>query len=502
MSAFDELEHDFVVVSNFTCPNIPFQDKGKQNFPTEPFEDTISDVVGMTVRKYQRNTRPMLNSLEETAKPEEPTLDDSLKAPYGFIKETVYGLFDEVYRKATENGEYSITMRQLFYKMRPRFNQLADRKGYEYKNESSYPDPDPLKLKYGTFTDNVAQYEEEELGKRVVRRDERGFFKEPHSNRRVGLSTHEVDKYEPSDVIGTEYDTLLFIEKKGFYEQLHKDFKISKRYDVGLINGEGFSTTAIRSLVEKVQREAPDTQYLTLTDLDAGGLGIAADADAPDTLSALSSFDATRLGVTVDDVREHDLDVEDADPADRDLTKVQTRYDAGDIGDAEYEFVMGGERVELNAFSPTELKEYVEQKLDALGVTKIEPEPEEIDTPDIDPWEETREKAVERAVGAYVKEQIDDGLIEVFADHDDDVELPEEDSSDIDTSRETVHEELLKRLGDKPPESWESVNEDVNDDISDDVTDAQEEYTETVEDAVTDVLTERDIITVDPGSDE
>jgi hypothetical protein len=109
-----------------------------------------------------------------------------------------------------------------------------------------------------------------------------------------------------------------------------------------------------------------------------------------------------------------------------------------------------------------------------------------------------------KAVGEYVEEQTDDELIEVLADHDDDIEIPDKEDrpDDADPSRETGHEQLLDKLGDKPPESWESVNEDVNDEITDDVTDAQEEYNETVEDAVKDVLAERDIITVDPGSDE
>lgn len=498
---FNDLTHDFIIVSNLTCPNIPFQDKGKQNFPTEPFEDTISDVVGKTVRKYQRTIRPMLNSLEQTDEPEKPTLDDSRKAPRGFIKDAVFSLFDDVYRQATENGKYSIMMRQLFYEMRPQFDLLAQQKGYEFTCNSSYESRTPLELKYETYTDYVEQYESEVLRRRVVRRDDRGFFVEPHSNRRTELSTQKVEQYDPAEAVGSEFDTLLFVEKTGFYEQLHSDFEITKRYDVGLINSQGYSTTAIRSLVEKIQKEAPDTQYLTLTDLDVGGLGIATDADTPDSLSALSSFDAKRLGVTVDDVREFDLQVENVDYNQKELTKLETHHDDGDITDESYRFVSDGNRVEINAFSPTELKTYIEEKLDAHDVSKIEPEPEEIDTPDLDTWEDTRHDAVMRAMYEHIAGQIDDELIEAFADRNDDLELPpEEDRPEADTSRETVHDQLLERLADKPPESWQSVNDDVVDDISDDVTDAQENYADTAEDAAKDVLSDTDIITVDPDS--
>lgn len=499
--AFKDLTHSFIIVSNLTCPNIPFQDKGKQDFPTEPFEETISDVVGKTVRKYQRNIRPLLNGLEQSDEPEKPTLDDSKKAPQGFIKNAVFTLFDDVYRQATENGEYSIMMRQLFYEMRPVFDELAKKKGYEYSCGATYENPKPLELNYQTYTDYVDKYEQNELGKRVVRRDDRGFFIEPHSNRRTELSTQKVQQYDAAEAVGTEYDTLLFVEKTGFYEQLHSDFEITKRYDIGLINSQGYSTTAIRSLVEKVQREYPDTQYLTLTDLDVGGLGIATDADTPDSLSALSSFDATRLGVTVDDVDEYGLQVEDVEYSQKELTKLETHHDQGDIGDESSQFVSNGNRVEINAFSPRELKIYLEEKLEAHGVDKIEPDPEQIDTPDLDTWEETRRDAVSKAIGEYVREQIDDELIDAFTDRDDDLELPsEEDRPDVDASQETVHESLLEKLGDKPPESWESVNEQVNEDITDDVTDAQEEYTDSVQEAARDILSQTEIVSVDPDS--
>ena len=496
--AFNDLAHPFVVVSNLTCPNIPFQDKGKQQFPTEPFEAAISDVVGKTVRKYQRDIRPELNEFEQTDEPEKPTLPDEKKAPRGFIKKAVFDLLEPVYNDATEGGDYSIMMRQLFYELRPRFHALADRKGYEYSSRATINDPTPIELNYDTFTDYVDQYEREVLEERIVRRDDRGFFVEPHSNERIQLSTQKVNQYDPTDAVSVEFDTLLFVEKTGFYEQLHRDFEITKRYDVGLINAQGYSTTAIRNFVEKVKRANPEVEYLTLTDLDIGGLGIATDADDPDPLSALTSFDAHRLGVTAADVQRFDLEVESVDYASKDETKLESHYDAGDIGKAEYEFVRAGNRVEINAFSPTELKQYVETKLNELGVSKITPEPADVETPDVDSWEHTQETAIKRAIGEYVLQQIDDDLIDALADHDDAVAIPDDNEQQgVDTSREAIHDELSSRLDERPAESWREVNEQVVDEISEPLEDAQERYQNTAEQSVHDILSKTGFVSVD-----
>jgi DNA topoisomerase VI subunit B len=497
-SAFGDLTHSFIVVSNLTCPNIPFQDKGKQKFPTEPFEETISAVVGKTVRKYQRDIRPALNELEKSDEPERPTLPASEKAPQGFIKNTVFNLLEPVYADATENGAYSIMMRQLFYELRPRFHAVADRKGYDYKSSASIDDPKSLELNYDTFTDYVDEYERDVLGERIVRRDDRGFFVEPHSDERIELSTQKVNKYDPAEAVSTEYDTLLFVEKTGFYEQLHRDFKITKRYDIGLINAQGYSTTAIRNFVEKVKRADPSVEYLTLTDLDVGGLGIATDADAPDALSALSSFDATRLGVTVDDVDRFNLDVEDVEYNSADKTKLRTQYENGDINKRTYEFLAAGNRVEINAFAPTELKRYVETRLDELGVSKIEPDAAAVETPDVESWDEKQEKAIQRAIGAYVAEQVDADLIDALKDRDDAVAKPDEDERPaVVTDKDDVHRRLTDRLDEQPAASWKDVNGELVDEITEPVEKAQRQYENRAERAVRNVLAETELVSVD-----
>jgi len=502
--AFEQQAHGFLIVSNLTCPNIPFKDKGKQDFPTEPFEQEISETVGKAVRKYQRKLRPMLNELEETQKPQTPTLDESKKAPQGFIKDTIFDLFDQVYHEATEGGEYTITMRQLYYDMRPHFQDRADIKGYEYSCNATYADPKELEFKYTTYTKNLKKYEEEVLGERVVHRDQRGFFIEPHSNQRIELSTKQVNQYDPTDSVTTEYDTLLFVEKTGFYKQLHNDFEITKRYDIGLINSQGYSTNAVRDLIEMVQVENEDVTLLTLTDLDINGIGIASDASETEALSSqMEEFDTERIGVTLEDVEEHGLTIESVSPEKGQLTELKNRYENGEIDEGVYEFLRAGKRVEINAFSPTEFKTYIEDKLQQLGVEKIEPDKDEVDTPDVDDWEDVKADAVAEGITEYIDDCFDDDLIESVTEQDEDIEPPEEDDRETaDADTDEIHEKVVDALEDRPAKSWEEVNDEIIDSHTEALENQQESYKDTAVDAVTDVLEDTDIIAVNPDTDD
>jgi hypothetical protein len=494
-AAFGDAAHPFAVVSNLTCPNLSFQDKGKQSFATGPFENVISEVVGKTLRKYERELRPALNEATRDDRPE-PTLQN--KAPKGFIKDAVFDLFGAVYEEATEGGRFSITMRQLFYKMRPAFQRYAKRAGYKWKCSATPTDRKELALNYDTFTGYVGEYEQDVLGKRVVHRDERGFFVEPHSERRVELSTKKVRQYDPAAAVSEECGTLLYVEKKGFYEQIHVDFEITKRYDVGLICAEGYNTGAGRDLVEKIRRENPGVRLLLLTDLDVGGLGIATDADRPDALSERETFGAERIGVTPEDVERYGLHVETPGLSDRDRSRLHTFHEAGHVPDPAFDFLSSGKRVEINAFSPTDLKGYLEDKLQAAGVEKIRPDAEEVETPDVDGWEKTRNGAIREAIGRYVQKQIGGDLIDrLIQECGDAADVPpESERPTADASAEEIRDRILEKLDERPPQAWTEINRDVVESVTEETTAAQDELRDTVQKAVLEQLSASDLVDV------
>jgi len=344
-SAFYDFDYRFKVICNLTCPTIDFKDKGKQLFDTEPFVDTINEVLGKTIRKFQTDIIPVLNKLNERNNDDDNN-DWELegKAPKGFIKKFVFDNFMKVYNEATEAGRYTITQRQFYYPFRDLFMNEIKHLGYRYTHDSTFDTSKRLELNFDTFTTYLDEYEVKKLGERIIYKKDRGFFVEPHSGKRVNLGTASVEQYYP-DL--KQYGSLLFVEKSGFYELLHEEFELTKKYDIGLINSEGYATNALRLLIEKIQRANPEIKLYVLTDFDIKGLGIAKNVKKPDELSPVDIFDCEHLGITYQDIIDYDLPVEPVEYDRRTLSELNNRYAMEDITDEVYEFLSQGQRVEI-----------------------------------------------------------------------------------------------------------------------------------------------------------
>lgn len=477
--AFREIGHDFEVVTNLTCPNIQFQDKGKQKFDTSLFEDVIEDVVGKAVRKVERDYRPRLNDLREGPE-EEASLN---KAPNGYIKNFIFDNFEDAYAEGTQDGKYEITMRQLYYVMRPMFQEQKRQDGYEYSPSASRPSPKKLKLRYGTFTDNIEKYEEQVREERVVLRDSRGYFVEPHSEKRVDLGTVPVREYTP-DL--NQYGNLLFVEKTGFFNLLHEDFELSKRYDIGIINAKGWSPNATRNLVQKIQDKNPDVTLYTLTDLDINGFGIAQNIKEADNLSPVDVFETERIGLTPEDVEEWNLPAEEGQYNGSDITALDNRYRDGDIPEGVYKFLKEDNRVEINALSPVELKEYLETKFDRLGIEKVRPEsPEDVTLPEVDSVEVVRKKTKQQTVGDFVLRQAQAQLVDAVMDES--LEPDGDYTPELD-GQEAVFESILDNLEDNPPKNWKAINEAIKNEQEAEAESRLDTYREEVSDGVQEFL--------------
>ncbi|WP_238532973.1 hypothetical protein [Halalkalicoccus jeotgali] len=475
--------HQYVVVANIYCPNVGFRDKGKQGFNSEPFERVISEVVGKAKRKIERDIRPRLNDLREEE--QEETL--SGKAPNGFIKDFVWDNFWDVYNDATDNGTYSIEMRQLYYKFRPLFLDEAEKRGYQYSTKATVDDPKPLELNFDTFSDYISEFEEEELGERLIIRDERGFFVEPHTNQRINLGTTAVRQYDPSDV---DYGDILFIEKTGFMDILHREFELTKKYDIGLINSKGWNTTAGQKLVEKIQTANPDATLYVLSDLDIAGVGIADNVSSPDELSDLDELATEKIGVTCDDVHEYGLPAEKGEYKDKTLSQLETMHDDGIVDDETYEYLGEDNRVEINAFSPVELKEYLETKFEDHDITKQYPSPSVINEPDLPDSTETRSTAIEQALGRWVMAQIPDDMVERIEDSVTVDDALTGQLEDLETDPKSLTEEIHEELADNPPRHWSDMNEELVEKREKEAEEASEDYIETVSESTKEYLDE------------
>lgn len=523
--AFDKLDHDFTVVCNLSCPNVDFGDKGKQDFDTEPFTGVIETVVGKTVRKIESDIRPRLNAVIEEPEPEpepEETLDG--RADKSFIGDFISEHFWEIYNEATSNGRFSLTMRDFYYAIREPLLNEAKRRGYKYRWNSPVDDPQKFKFTQATSDRHVREFEEENIGHRLLERDDRGFFAEPHTGRHIPLGTAAVDNYDPTEHLD-EYDALLYIEKTGRMDIIEQT-EIAKEYDIGVVNGKGYPTTAARNLIDNIQtaaREADrDIPVFTVTDFDINGILIREDVKNPDELSAQETLNVEHLGLTLEDVEEYDLTSEPVDISGTDRTKLNNAYEEGNVEDGTYEFLTAndGQRVEINALSPVELIDYLEDKFEELGIEKVAPEDADdikdksfMNSLDFDAPDDIRADAITEAIGNWVMSHHREVLDPLSDDFDTDIvlepcvrriasdgtvlepcvkrvvengrhdshpaaigaaigddglsqeveALPRNDEE----AAEEVYNKTTERLDDNPPEQWVAVARDVVDELHD-----------------------------------
>lgn len=496
-AVFQSLNYDFKVICNLFCPTIEFQDKGKQIFNDVPFRKIIQSVVNKAHNKLKDTVVTDLNKLND--KDDEDSYNDFYlegKAPKGFLKRFVFENFQEVYNDATDNGNHIITQRQLYYAMRPLFLNTIREDGYIYTADSREGNIKKLDFKYKTFEGYVDEYEREILGKRLVYKEDRGFAVEPHSNKRIDLGTATVNKYEP-DL--NEYNNILFIEKAGFYEQLHNDFELTKKYDLLLVNSKGFGTNAVKDLIEKIQRMKPSVKLYTLTDFDIRGLGIDRSIKTPDELSVMDieEFNCDRIGITLDDVRKYKLQEEPAGYSRPVLTELENRFTKGEIDQETYNFFKKDLRVEINALKPREFKEYLINKFAELGIKKVEPELYEVDVFEGDDLDEFRQETINEVIGEFVKEKSNEKIYKYL---DDLIEEVEEISCD--SSQNDIHSQILGELNNFPAENWKKINTRIVDQLKKEYEKIKDEAEETIKTKVWNLLEKNIVIRVDFINDQ
>jgi DNA topoisomerase VI subunit B len=456
-SVFNSFEYDFKVVCNLFCPNIDFKDKGKQAFNMMPFEKAISEVVNKSYEKIKKEVVRSLNKLNDKEQDRENDFQLEGKAPIGYIKNFVFDNFWKVYNEASDNGRLTVTLRNFYYAFRAEILRDCEDKGYIYTS-SSTPEM-PVKInnsekgfKYKTFTGYVDDFEVNVIKKRLIYKNDRGFAIEPHTGRRIDLGTASINRYDP-DLEG--YNNILFIEKAGFYELIHEDLKLTKKYDILLVNSSGFATNAVKDLVQKIQVKNPNVRLFSLTDLDIKGLGIAKNIEKADELSAIDIFECEIMGIKVEDIEKYNLLPEPVEYSNSLLKELKNRYDNGELTKETYDFLMSGQRLEINAISPSQFGKYLEDKFKEFGIKKVIPDIKKIEIPKTYNKETSRIEALQEAVGKWVLDYCENDLFDFL---DGEIPVDREIKFDTESEKKKMHQDIIVELDKFPVESWKEIN--------------------------------------------
>ena len=288
------------------------------------------------------------------------------------IKDIAWRIMPEAYKKAA-GGVGMCAPRQIFYVARPMIlDELDDEK-----------DVNSVYFTQTLLPDFMSGHPSETAGWDIIW-DERGHFREPHTDKEIGLGTLAVRNYLAAgrngadttlELLKTRYPTLgprhrfanvLLIEKEGF-QQIFEHVGLDTRYDLAIMSSKGMNTTSARTLVEKLL----GVRFLVLHDFDKAGFSILGTLTRSTRRYHFDRrADIVDLGIRLEDVNAEELPSEPVHypgGSERNLRVNGASHDEIDF------LVDGGQRVELNAFTSDQLIEWLEAKFEDHGVEKVIP---------------------------------------------------------------------------------------------------------------------------------
>ena len=157
---------------------------------------------------------------------------------------------DAAIARVSGDGEFKFGERHVFYNLRDIVFTIT---GNEFK--------------IGHFKAIITDYEAEHGEILKMFREPRGSIYHPHKQETITLGTLMVESYERPVWL---YNKLVYIEKEGFAEAL-KAVRWAERHDCMLTSSKGFTTRAIRDLVDKPAEHDEPVTVFCVHDADAYG---------------------------------------------------------------------------------------------------------------------------------------------------------------------------------------------------------------------------------------
>jgi hypothetical protein len=318
----------YFIVINVTTPHCPITSDGKSP-DLAIFANHIMAAVSTAMRKAQR------------AAPKDKKVSQ---------KDVVLDHLDEAVERASGDGEYRFNERQIFYQLRP---LVLEETGQE--------------LKIGNFKAVITDYENEHGEVPGMYREPRGSIYHPHRRETISLGTLTVEKYERP--VWT-YNKLIYIEKEGFSEAL-KDDGWPERHDCAPMSSKGFTSRAVRDLVDKLAKHDEPVMIFCVHDADAYGTMIYQTFQEATRARKARKIKIVNLGLEPWEAVEAGLEVEDVEKGDQ--RKPVADY-VREREDGEYwSKWLQTRRVELNAMTTPRFIAWLDAKMAEHGDGKLIP---------------------------------------------------------------------------------------------------------------------------------
>jgi hypothetical protein len=324
------IEAHFDITINIISPYIPITSDGKEP-DLRPFLDVISDVTQKAVRKARRPTAGGRTSQ----------------------KDIVLDNLDAAVAAVSGGGKFRFNQRQILYVIR---KIVSDEIGKT--------------LTTANFDSIITDYESEHGEIPLMYREPRGSIYHPHSKDDIPLGTLTVEDYKRP--IWT-FNKLVFIEKEGFKEAL-KDTGWPERHDCALISSKGFTTRALRDLVDKLAEHDEPVTVFCAHDADAYGTMIYQTFQEATKARGARKIQIINLGLEPWEALNLGLEVETGKRLDKRRPVADYVRDRED--GARWEEWLQTHRVELNAMTTPRFIEWLDRKMTEHADGKLVPPPD------------------------------------------------------------------------------------------------------------------------------
>ena len=315
---------------NVTIPYMPITTDGK-----EPDFERILDQIAKVI---SRATKKLKSAIKKRDNP-------------NTITDIIRGRIAAAARKASGEGRYRFSIRQLYYAVRP------------YVLSGGYPE-----LAYNHFCKTVTDYEAESGEIVGMYRDPRGTLYHPHTGESIPVGTLAVEKYKRP---AWTFNKILYVEKEGLVATLIAD-RWPERNDCAILSSKGFASRAVRDVLDLLGDTGEDLTFYCIHDADASGTLIYQSLTGETRARAARKVQIKNLGLDPWEAVSNGLQIETfATKGNRSMpvaSYVRHADEPAPDGSDSWEEWLQTNRVELNAMTSPEFIAWLDGKMVEAGV--------------------------------------------------------------------------------------------------------------------------------------
>jgi hypothetical protein len=329
----------WVLTLNITAPYVPITTEGKEP-DLATFKDAILAALSGAIKRAHRNM-PKKRSFSQ--------------------KDVVIANLTEAIAKASGDGKYRFEQRQLLYALRPIVKQETG-----------------TDLQTANFNGIITDYEAEHAEIAGMYRDNRGAIYHPHTDEGdIPVGTLMVESYNRPL---WAFNKIVYIEKQGFFETLKAE-GWPERHDCALLTSKGFTTRAVKDLIDHLAEHNEPVQVFCVHDADAAGTMIHQTLQNATRARGRRLIEIVNFGLEPREARGMGLEVESFEKS-KSYRPVADYIPDGVDGDYWDEWLQSN-RYELNAMTTPQFLDWITAKIEAHGAGKLVP-PDEIIVGEVD----------------------------------------------------------------------------------------------------------------------